>query len=441
MGAEKTLVVAPKTVCVEWTVEAKKKDGLFAGSAPFYSVNYAEGPIAWRGEELVKWFSHHEPVVAAVNYEALPELWPYVKKALRADAIDSLVIDESHWVKSPKAIVSKTVLEISKNVSRCFCGSGTPIGNEIGDLHCQVDAVSPGLLASNYHEFMGRYAVMSQREIYVRGNARKVPVVVGARDLHDLMVRMDPIWFRASKAAVLDLPPKSSKTVLLPLPREVRALYEKVKEEGDAVFDELSLSGALVRDLRLSQICAGFCPKISRNWDDPPETGGTMVDLASPKIDWLKAFSRDKLAGDPSHRVVIWCRFTHSILRVQKELEKAFGRPGRVAYVIGGSPWTEDAISSLNSKDPRGVQIIVAQPKAIGTGKQLQGCDTMIFFDNDYSHIQRTQAEARMERLGRTGGMEVIDLVALGTIDEDVKKALDRKEDFAALTSPDTTFR
>lgn len=439
MGAKKTIVAAPKSVCVEWVKEAKRKDGLFKGSPPFYTVSYSEGPIEWRAQELASWLSRPDPVVAAVNYESLPELWPKLAKVLRADMVDALIGDESHRIKSHKAKIGNVFQEIAMAARLCFVTTGTPVGNDVGDLFPQAGAVAPGLLARSYSEYMSRYAVYAQKDVYIRGNLRKIPVVVGARDMYDLMTRLDPIWFRATKAGVLNLPPKHEEVVHLEMPPTVRALYREVEEHGEAAFDELSLSGALVRDLRLSQICGGFCPRMTCNWDDPPETGKALRELPSPKMDWIKDFARDKLRDDPCHRVVIWCRFTATIMRATKELESILGRGGRVSYVIGGVRWTDDAINSLNSRDRYGVQVIVAQPKAIGEGKQLQGADTVIRMENSYSWIDKCQSDDRVHRLGREGGVQYYDLVLRDSIDERVLASLQRKENFAALASPSTT--
>lgn len=440
MGVRKAIIAAPKSVCVEWPKEAKRSDGVFRGKPPFFAVSYAEGPVEWRARELESWLASPDPVIAAVNYESLPELWPALKKSLRADVLDLAGADESHRIKSDKAQIGAVFREMAMHAKLCSCTTGTPIGNDVGDLYPQASAVAPGLLASSYSDFMARYAVYARKEVYVRGHKRLIPTVVGARDMHDLMSRLSPIWFRATKAAVLDLPPKQHYDVPLDLPPTVRALYRDVEERGDAAFDELSLSGALVRDLRLSQICGGFCPQATADWDDPPETGKRLRELPSPKMEWLKAFARDRLKEDPYHRVVVWCRFTATIMRATRELESVLGRGGRVSYVIGKSPWKDDAIDSLNSRDKYGVQVIVAQPKAIGEGKQLQGADTVIRVENSYSWIDKSQSDDRVHRLGREGGVEYWELFYRDTIDERILRCLARKEDFASTSSPDTTF-
>lgn len=438
-GAQKILVVAPKTVCIEWAKEAKKPTGIFSGNPPYYCVSYADGPIQWRAKEIASWLSSKDPVIVAINYESLPDLWDRLKKIISTDILDAVVADESHKMKSDSGKASRVFREIAMRVRYCFCVSGTPIGNDIGDIFPQSQAVAPGLLAPNYADFMSRYATFGRQDIYIKGNKTSIPVITGARDMQDLMTRLSPVWFRATKAGVLNLPPKQYNTIELDLSPNVRTLYEQVKQHGELVFDELSLSGALVRDLRLSQICGGFCPARTSDWNDPPETGPTLNELENPKFEWMKAFARDKLRDNPHHRVLIWCRFTATIMRTVRELQTVLGGTGRVTYITGGCQWTDEAIESFNSRNKAGVQVIVAQPKAVGMGKQMQAADSVIFPENSYSYIDRVQAEDRTHRLGRDDGVDFYDLVIRNSIDERVLEALTKKEDFATTIARGTT--
>jgi SNF2 family DNA or RNA helicase len=86
---------------------------------------------------------------------------------------------------------------------------------------------------------------------------------------------------------------------------------------------------------------------------------------------------------------------------------------------------------SFNSRDEDGVQVIVAQIKKMSHGHNLQACDYMIYFSNDWSYVQRIQSEDRAHRMGREGAIEYYDLVIEDSIDTDIKTALEKHEDFA----------
>lgn len=432
-GAKRSIVVAPPSVCVEWPREARREDGLFGGSPPFRAVSYAHGPIDWRIEQLREWLARGEPFLAAVNYESLPRLWPAIAAAFEADAVDFLIVDESHRVKSPTGKISSVVSAMAMAARMVSVNSGTPIGNDVGDLYQQADFVAPKFLARGYGDFMSRYAITTHQQVYVANKPRMIPKVIGARDIADLMSRLAPFYYRALGEEVLGLPPATHETVSLKLPPEVARLYKDVAERGEEVFDPLSLKGALTRDVRLQQIASGFCPVL----DDPDPTRG-ITRLASPKMEWLERFAKDRLKDDPTHRVVVWCRFTETIMRATDALERILGRGGRVSYVIGGCPWTDDAIDSLNSRDPRGVQVIVAQVSAIAEGKQMPGANTVVRYENNFSYILRAQSDARTRRMGGGRSCHYVELVAEGTIDEQILKALAQKRDFASTMSPGT---
>jgi len=55
----------------------------------------------------------------------------------------------------------------------------------------------------------------------------------------------------------------------------------------------------------------------------------------------------------------------------------------------------------------------------------------MIYYSNGYDLEKRTQSEARIDRIGQTKNMTYIDIIAEGTIDEKIVKALRSKINIA----------
>jgi SNF2 family DNA or RNA helicase len=56
----------------------------------------------------------------------------------------------------------------------------------------------------------------------------------------------------------------------------------------------------------------------------------------------------------------------------------------------------------------------------------------MIYYSNGYDLEKRQQSEARIDRIGQTKPMTYIDLLAEGTVDEKIVKALRKKVDIAS---------
>jgi SNF2 family DNA or RNA helicase len=54
----------------------------------------------------------------------------------------------------------------------------------------------------------------------------------------------------------------------------------------------------------------------------------------------------------------------------------------------------------------------------------LTGASTMIYYSNGYDLEKRQQSEARIDRIGQEKPMTYVDIIAEGTIDEKIVKAL-----------------
>jgi SNF2 family DNA or RNA helicase len=66
-----------------------------------------------------------------------------------------------------------------------------------------------------------------------------------------------------------------------------------------------------------------------------------------------------------------------------------------------------------------------------GYGITLTGASTMIYYSNGYDLEKRQQSEARIDRIGQEKHMTYIDIIAEGTVDEKIVKALRTKVNIA----------
>jgi SNF2 family DNA or RNA helicase len=61
----------------------------------------------------------------------------------------------------------------------------------------------------------------------------------------------------------------------------------------------------------------------------------------------------------------------------------------------------------------------------------------MIYYSNGYDLEKRTQSEARINSAGQTRKMTYIDIIAEGTVDEKIVKALKNKMNIASKITGD----
>ena len=82
-------------------------------------------------------------------------------------------------------------------------------------------------------------------------------------------------------------------------------------------------------------------------------------------------------------------------------------------------------------------QFFVGNPAAGATGLTLHKARTVIYASNSFKLTDRLQSEDRAHRIGQEHPVAYIDLVAPGTVDEHIMKALRNKLDISSLLTGD----
>ena len=129
-------------------------------------------------------------------------------------------------------------------------------------------------------------------------------------------------------------------------------------------------------------------------------------------------------------KAVIWAHYRNDIQTIVDALEKKY--PGSTATYYGDTS-TEDrqkAIKDIQNPDSE-VRFIIGTPQTGGYGITLTGASTMIYYSNGYDLEKRQQSEARIDRIGQEKPMTYVDIIAEGTIDEKIVKALRDKINIA----------
>ena len=77
------------------------------------------------------------------------------------------------------------------------------------------------------------------------------------------------------------------------------------------------------------------------------------------------------------------------------------------------------------------MRFFVGNPSTGGYGLTLTAAQTMVYYSNSFDLEKRLQSEDRAHRIGQTKNVTYIDLIAVGTVDEKIVKALRDKIDIA----------
>jgi SNF2 family DNA or RNA helicase len=409
------LIIAPKGVYKNW----------FDSEIPTHMADHIEKTmVLWESnagkskeKELDTLFkSSYDFHILIMNVEALSTKKgkQFAERFLNCHKT-LMAIDESTTIKNPGAIRTKTIIGLGKHVLYKRILTGSPVTKSPLDLYTQCWFLDPWLLdQQSYYSFRTRYALT--RKINVSG--RQVEIVVGYRNLGELSEKLKPFSHRVLKDDCLDLPPKTYMKRTIQLSEEQQKVYKQMKEIALATLNgKLTTTHNVITQLmRLHQITCGHFKS-----DD-----GTTQTLKSNRLDELM-----DVLSEMEGKAVIWAHYRYDIEVIVEAIKKEYGDKSVVTYY--GDTSTDDRQKAIKLiQDPESsVRFIVGTPQTGGYGITLTGASTMIYYSNGYDLEKRQQSEARIDRIGQTKNMTYIDIIAEGTVDEKIVKALRTKVNIA----------
>lgn len=440
----RVLVVCPKNVRTNWGDEFAK----FATTSGAYAV--LRGGQRKRVEtmiDLVRAAKGSEWMAAIISYEGVIRSW----EAIRLVEWDLCVLDESHFIKSPRARRTQHILTKLRDIcDRRVALTGTPVCNSIMDLWAQLEWLGQGesgfIDYKRFREFYGRF----ER----RGRFEKL---AGFKNLPLMQERLARLSFFATKAEALPgLPDKLYDVVEVEMGDEQARVYEQLAEQLAAEIEadlanmeaggRITVTNILTKLLRLAQITSGFVrfdDRLSEDGDSVTEGQISYFD-PNPKIDALVDIVRGL---GPKEKVIIWATFVSDIKQIESALTRA-GFPGVTFYGATREAAREEAIRRFNQQDASECRWLCGNPAAGGVGVNLRGydpdsglpdhgcsCTRVVYYSQNWSHPQRSQSEDRAHRRGTRTPVLYTDLVVPGTIDEEIRARVTGKRTHALEVS------
>ena len=328
-----------------------------------------------------------------------------------------LVLDESTAIKNPKAKRTKAILKMSPLAKYRRILTGFPVTQSPMDLWSQCHFLDNRLLGEcgdNFFQFQYRYAVMKRQTF----GAHSFNRVVGYRNLDQLSDILQSFSSRLLKHECLDLPDKLYVQRHVTLTPDQKRIYTEVKEFALAVLDEdkfMTAPNAMTQLLRLQQILSGHTKT-----DE-----GLLVDIPDNRLTELMD-CLEEIEG----KVIIWSRFRYDMKRITEALSKTYGSSSTVTYY--GDTTDEERTTAIERFQDGDARFFVGNPQTGGYGITLTAATTVIYFANSFDLAVRMQSEDRAHRIGQKNNVTYIDLIAEGTIDEKIVKALRSKMDIAS---------
>ena len=324
-------------------------------------------------------------------------------------------IDESTTIKNPTAKRTKNILKIADLAKYRRILTGSPVTKSPLDLYSQCEFLDPYHLGhQSYYSFRARYANMIDRNF----GGRRVQIVGSYRRLPELTEKLEKFSYRVLKEDCLDLPPKVFTKRIIELTDEQKKVYAQMKREAVAELEGkvMSTMNVMTQLMRLHQVTCGHFKA-----DDE-----TITEIKNNRINSLL-----ELLEETEGKVIIWANYRADIKNIVAALKKAYGDASTVEYHGGVDPTLrQDNIAQFQQKNSP-TRYFVGNAQTGGYGITLTAANTVVYYSNSYDLEKRLQSEDRAHRIGQTGSVTYVDLMAENTIDERIVKALRKKINLA----------
>lgn len=341
-----------------------------------------------------------------------------------------LVVDESTRIATPGAKRTKTLLSLAKKAPYRRILTGQPIPNGPLNFYSQFKFLDAEILGfRTYSAFKHTYADFEERRTNnnSRGSFLKL---IQYKNLDDLQKRIEPYSFRVRTDECVDLPEKIYETREVQLGNEQKRVYNDLMREGVAslgvssedallaMLDEdtptVETNNALTLLLRLQQVLG--------NWAVDADGQVHQIEKTNRRINALM-----EVLEEVGEQVIVWARFRHELAEIREALDKA----GYTAVSYHGGVDAQDRQEAVEKFQNGEVQVFLGNPSAGGIGLNLANATVMVHYSRSFDLDEQQQAEARFHRIGSNKPVTVIDLVAPGTVDERITKALQSKAETA----------
>ncbi|MBV9448437.1 MAG: DEAD/DEAH box helicase [Streptosporangiaceae bacterium] len=378
--ADRTLVITPAGLVAQWQEELERKFGV---------------PTRLPGQD-----TDRGVVVASLAAARRDPL----KSQLTPDPWDLIIVDEAHRVRAPRSASGQLIRQLRSRYLLLL--TATPVENRLQDLYEMVSLVAPGLLgtAAQFRAAHGAAPLTTPG---------KEPRNVAAlrKQTAEVMIR-----HRRSEVSVL-LPQRLAETVRVEPSGAERQWYAdltaRVRAEGRTAPPARRLTLRSVARLAGSSPAAAVPTLAKIGWDDLARRGSLLTAPAKVAV-LLDRLSRFTQAGE---KVLVFTAFRQTLELLTDQVPSA-------AVYHGSLPRAEKERAIAAFRDE--AQVLLSTESA-GEGRNLQFCHVMVNMDLPWNPMQIEQRLGRLHRVGQEHDVLLTNLVASGTIEEQVLRVLEAK--------------
>lgn len=380
----KVLVIAPLRVAKNtWTDEIKKWEHL---STLTYSLI-----IDNENERLSA--LNEQTDIYIINRENVD--WLVNKSGYKFD-FDMVVIDELSSFKNHQSKRFKSLMKVRPLVKRIVGLTGTPSSNGLMDLFAEFKILDMG---KRLGYFIGQY-----RNTYFKPDKMNGPIVYSYKPLPNaenaIYEKISDITVSMKANEYLKMPELLTSNYVVELSNSEKKQYDKMKKSLvlEITDGEITASNAASLSNKLCQLSNGAI------YDDEQN----IVEIHDRKLETLEDII-ESMNGKPL-LIAYWYR--HDLERIKSR------------FSVREIKTSEDISDWNDGKIP----VALIHPASAGHGLNLQnGGSTLVWFGLTWSLELYQQTNARLYRQGQKNAVVIQHIITKGTIDEQILKALQKK--------------
>lgn len=355
------LIVCPAIVKTVWADAFEALDP----SVPVNVISGKKNAVAIGG-----------PGVTIINYDLLGSIRDLGR-------FNTLILDESHRIKSNTALRTKAALKLMARIGRVYALSGTPIPNRPIEIFPLLSGL--GIYRGGYYDFAARYAKMWKAPWGLD--------VSGASNLLELSEMIRPRTLRRLRSEVFtdyQEPVVSLITFDLPVDKKEQAF------DANALIDHPS-------------------PMLAFDG-----LATIMKEAGMRKIKSAAEFIADKAAEE---KIVVFAHHKDVVYELAEQLKEF--KPA----VITGETNAASRIDAINRFMHGDSGVFIGNLSACSEGIDLSVADTVVFVEATWQTSALQQASARVENIKKCGKAPLIYLLTIAkSLDHTILKKILKKQ-------------
>jgi SNF2 family DNA or RNA helicase len=379
-GVQRVLVVCPTSLKHQWKAEFSR----FADR----SAQVIHGLRAQRQDQYTE-----DTFCRIVNYEMLERDADFID----AWAPELVIADEAQRIKNWNTVAARALKRIASPYALVL--TGTPLENRLEELISIVQFV-------DQHRLGPTWRMLDEHQL--RDDAGRV---IGYRALDRIQQTLAPVMLRRRKAEVLtQLPERVDSRLFVPLMPQQRVHHDENGAIVTRIVARWRKTGYLsdVDQRRLQ--CALQNMRMACNstflLDHETDHGNKADELLTLLDEWLE---------DPAAKVVVFSQWlgTHEIIR-RRLARRSWGH----VLFHGGVPGEQRGALVERFHNDADCRIFLSTD-AGGVGLNLQHAAALVVnLDLPWNPAVLEQRIGRVHRMGQSRGVQVVNLIGQGSIEE-----------------------